>query len=123
MPRMLAATVIALLVAAPVIADDPPWVGKQVMPKAHGATFGERSPDGKLASVKMRDVLYAVLREEDGWIRLRVPGQEAWALRSEWVLLEDAPAHFTAAIRADPADVSAWRMRGLAWNARGEHDN
>lgn len=122
MTRPLAAT-LALVFAAPLWADEKPWVGQKVMPRAQEVTFSDRAPDEKQASLERKFIFYTVLREQGDRLLLSHGGQEGWALKAEWVLLEDAPAHYSKLIRADATGTWAWRHRGVAWAERGEPEN
>lgn len=112
----------ALVLAAPLAAADKDWVGKMVM---------ARKPEPKLGNwegnrQKFFEATYTtftVKQEQDGWIRLVSGIQDGWAVKTDWVLLQDAPAHYTARLRADPQDSWALSSRGSAWNDLGEYDS
>jgi Tfp pilus assembly protein PilF len=105
-----------------VAGDDESWVGQKVMKRRPDVKFADYNPDGTVREVNMSDAVVKVLREKDGWLRVRSPGTEAWVLKTEMVLMRDAPAHYTEYLRGKPDSAWAWGMRGSAWRDRGEFD-
>jgi hypothetical protein len=49
-------------------------------------------------------------------------GKEGWADKMDFVLLRDAPAHYTEMIRKNERNYWAWNQRGSAWHEKGELD-
>src|SRR5262249_38533583 len=99
------------------------WAGETVMPKKPNVKFGARVDD-KEQYYRLVGTVFPVLRENGDWIRLRsVNGKEAWAEKSDFVLVRDATTFYTELIRTDAKNSWAWHQRGIAWNYQGEYDN
>ena len=113
---------LALAVAAYAGADDS-WVGQKVMQTKPDVKFGENNDDGQ-KYFPLKGVVFTVLKEREGWLRIRGDDtKEGWAQKEEFVLLADAPAVYTDMIRVDEKNTWAWDMRGLAWRQKGEVEN
>ena len=125
-PRSLSVAIGALLVLLssftnPATADDKSWDGKRIVVKKAGLKLSYTEPDGKrVESATLTESFYTVVKEKDGWLFLRHQGQEGWLLKSEAVLVEDAPAYFSERIQANPKDAWAWNNRGIAY--KENHD-
>lgn len=98
------------------------WVDKTVMP---------RKPNLKLIvfvgnqqkQIESEYLGFTVTKEQNGFLYLKHGTIEGWGAKGDWVLLEDAPAHYAARIKADKNDAWAWSARGSAWDELGEYDN
>ncbi len=112
---------VSMLVAGPAFADD--WTGKTVITKRNGIRIGHSEGDGRqvfTAELKLFD--FQVRKDRDGYLLIAFAGQEDWAPKSEFVLLDDAPAFFTEQIQANPADPVNWHRRGVAWRLKNNVD-
>jgi hypothetical protein len=63
------AIVILLLLGTPLWAEDS-WVGEKVMQKKPKVTFGDRVGDNQ-TYFDLKGSVFPVLKEQDGWLRLR----------------------------------------------------
>jgi tetratricopeptide (TPR) repeat protein len=116
------AVVILLLLGTPLWAEDS-WVGEKVMQKKTKVTFGDREGD-KQIDFALEWRVFPVLEERAGRLRLRGNnGREGWADKADFVLLRDAPAHYTDMIRKDESNSWAWIQRGVAWREKVKLDN
>jgi tetratricopeptide (TPR) repeat protein len=108
--------------ARPGQADDS-WVGRRVILIRDGVRIGSTGEDGQPVYVaELTDMVYRVLREEDGWLRVRQRGAEGWFAKSNAVLLGDALPYFTERLRGNGRDAVAYAHRGRAWQEQGEFD-
>jgi tetratricopeptide (TPR) repeat protein len=113
---------VTLLPITTVRADES-WVGEKVMHKKSKVQFGDWV-GGKQVYFKLDGVVFPVLAEREGWLRIRGEDRrEGWADKADFVLLRDAPAFYTDLIRRDEKDGWAWAQRGVAWKQKGELDN
>jgi len=103
-------------------AAEKDWAGKQVMPKRPELKLGQWQGNRQTFS-DLRGMDYTVKEEKDGWLLLRSGDHEGWGLKTEWVLLQDAPVHYTARLRRNKDDIWALSARGSAWDLLGEYDN
>jgi tetratricopeptide (TPR) repeat protein len=110
---------VALLPNSAVHADET-WVGKQVMQKKMHVDFGDRV-DGKQVYFELKSVILPVLKEQDGWLRVRdFDDREGWVDKNDFVLLPEAPAYFTQVVRMNPGNTWGWLQRGVAWRGVGK---
>ena len=89
-------------------AADKDWAGKVVMPKRPELKFGQWQGNRQTFS-DLRGMDYTVKEEKDGWLLLRLGEHEGWGLKTEWVLLQDAPVHYTARLRQNKDEV--WSLQ------------
>lgn len=123
MPRLLMIIVAVTVACSPAAAEDKSWVGEKVMVAKPEVQLVVRNGDTQ-TSFRLKGVIFPVLKERDGWLRLRDrDGKEGWGEKVDFVLLQDAPAHYTDLIRQNESWVWAWGSRGLAWKEKGELDN
>jgi tetratricopeptide (TPR) repeat protein len=106
-------------------ADNDSWVGRQIMLKQPGVQIGHsgliRGFLGRQVVVaELTDLVYPVLREQDGWLAVRHRGREDWFPKEKAILLDDALSYFSDRIRANDKDAFALAHRGRAWKERGE---
>lgn len=121
--RLMIVAVTAAVTCSNAVAEDKSWVGEKVMVAKPGVQLVVRNGDSQ-TSFRLKGVLFPVLKEQDGWLRLRDrDGKEGWGEKTDFVLLQDAPAHYTDIIRQNENDIWAWGNRGLAWEQKGELDN
>ena len=112
------------LIAHSATADDKSWDGKRIVVKKAGLKISYTQPDGRrVESATLTESFYNVVKEQGGWLFLRHQGQEGWLLKTEAVLVEDAPAYFTERIQANPADTWAWNNRGIAYKENHDFEN
>lgn len=98
------------------------WLGQKALARSAAASLADTGKDGKPVSRPVRHIVYAVVAEDGDRIRVNYPGQEGWAAKADWVRLSDALDHFTARLKADPADAFAWSRRGVANRYAGKPD-
>ena len=103
--------------------EDASWVGKRIILLKDGVRIGHTADNGKPVHVgNLTDMVYRVLAEEDGWLRVRQAGAEGWFAKDSAVLLQDAIPHFTDRLRVNSRDALAYAHRGRAWQEKGELD-
>lgn len=125
--RVLSAlAVLWLLLTSPLApADDSGlWAGQRVMTRKPGvrlSTIDENKQ--RVYHGRVKDIILGVLKDENGWLKVRQGGMEAWFPKEEAVLLDDAIPYFTTRIRADANDDYAYAHRGSAWAEKGKLDN
>ncbi len=103
--------------------EGPSWVGKRIILRRDGVRIGHTADNGKPVYVgDLTDMVYRVLGEADGWLRVRQAGAEGWFAKDSAVLLEDAILYFTDRIRGNGRDALAYAHRGRAWQEKGELD-
>lgn len=107
-----------------VVAQEKSWVGQKVFVKKAGVPIGHTDKEGKHVHVgKLRGgITYQVLAEKDGWLKVRHEGAEGWFDKADAVLADEAVDYFTAEIRANPQETTAYLSRAAAWRAKGELD-
>jgi tetratricopeptide (TPR) repeat protein len=99
------------------------WVGKKVMTKKSGIKIGYTDKNGKERYVAtLTDMIYKVEREKGDFIEVRHRGVAGWFDKTDAVLVENAISYFTARIRRNEKDASAYAHRGSAWEEKGEYD-
>ncbi len=103
--------------------DNDSWVGQRIMPKRAGTWIGHTNGRFFVRQVyvaELTDVVYTVLKEQNGWLLVRHRGVEDWFPREQAVLVEDAISYFAQRIREDDQDAFALAHRGRAWREEGE---
>jgi tetratricopeptide (TPR) repeat protein len=104
--------------------DKGSWAGEKVMPRRAATGIGQTYTGlifrRQVYVAELTDMVYTVLREQDGWIYVRHRGAEGWLAKEQAVLLDDAADYFTQAIRANSQDAFALAHRGRAWKEEGE---
>jgi tetratricopeptide (TPR) repeat protein len=128
-PRLIARLGGALLTWAllvPVVRSDPEdssWVGKWIILRWDGVRIGHTDDKGQPVYVgRLTDMVYRVLGEKDGWLRVRQRGAEGWFAKSSGVLLEDAIPYFSDRLAGNGRDALAYAHRGRAWQEKGSLD-
>ncbi|MFM8273306.1 MAG: hypothetical protein ACKODX_13405, partial [Gemmata sp.] len=96
------------------------WLGQKALARKPGATLTDTGADGKPVTRPVRHLVYTVVAEDGGRVRVNYPGQEGWVQKSEWVRLPDAFEHFSARVESDPKDAFAWSRRGVAHRYLGK---
>jgi tetratricopeptide (TPR) repeat protein len=91
------------------------------MPIRAGIRIGH-SEDGarRVYGPELTDLVYSVIKEQDGWLKVRHRGREDWLDKDEAVLLDDAISYFSQRIRANGRDAFAFAHRGRAWQEEGD---
>jgi tetratricopeptide (TPR) repeat protein len=103
--------------------EDPSWVGKRIILRRDGVRIGHTDDKGQPVYVAdLTDMVYRVLGEADGWLRVRQRGAEGWFAKDSAVLLEDAIPYFTDRLRGNGRDALAYAHRGRAWQEKGALD-
>jgi tetratricopeptide (TPR) repeat protein len=131
--RAFTAVILAGILLPPAAArgdDNDSWVGERIMTRMPGVTIGHSgwvsgllfSRQVYVADAELTDMVYTVLREQDGWLAVRQRGVEGWLPKEQAVLLQDAVAYFTQRLRANGEDAFALGHRGSAWREQGESE-
>src|SRR5262245_24434272 len=115
-PLLLHSLAAAALCAWCAAARADSWAGKRIMLKRPGARIGhtDKATGRQVYDATLTDMMYEVLREQAGWLRVRHRGVEGWLDKDAAVLLENAIDHFTNHIRRSPEDAYAYAHRGAA---------
>jgi tetratricopeptide (TPR) repeat protein len=116
--------VLAMLVL-PVLANaqlGDSWVGKKVMMTRPGIQLKGATDKGEPLVEAAATMVYTVLDEVDGWIKVRQEASEGWFLKGDGVLLQHAVALFTEQIKANPNDARAHACRAAAHDEMGQFD-
>ena len=97
------------------------WAGRKIMVRKAGTWIGHTDAFGRQVYVaELTDMVYTVLKEQDGWLLVRHRTIEGWLEKERAVRLDDAVSYFTQRIRADDRDAEALACRGRAWREAGE---
>ena len=123
--RRSLALIMLVLFPTAALADNDSWVGRQIMLKEPGVQIGH---SGLIRSflrrqvyvAELTDLVYTVLREQDGWLAVRHRGTEDWFPKEKAILLDDALSYFSDKVRANDKDAFALACRGRAWKEKGE---
>jgi tetratricopeptide (TPR) repeat protein len=117
------AALVVALVAGPVAAgeEDQSWMGRRVILTRDGVRIGHTGPGGQQVQVaELTDMVYRVLGDRDGWLRVRQRGADGWFAKDDAVLLDEAIPFFTARLRGNSRDAQAYAHRGRAWQEKGD---
>ena len=110
---------IVLACAVPSFAQDKSWTGETVLPIKQCQDIKlSVLADGKEADYFLYTVMPMKVRDERGG-RLRIHDSlhEGWTDKRDFVLTREAVEYFGRLISANPRDVWARCMRGMAWAA------
>jgi tetratricopeptide (TPR) repeat protein len=111
----------SLLLPARVAADDESWTGQRIMVRQAGIRLVHSDESlRQIYGPTLTDVVYRVLKDQDGWLIVRHRGEEDWLYKEHAILVEDALSYFAERIRADDRDAFAFAHRGRAWLEDGE---
>jgi serine/threonine-protein kinase len=112
------------LAAAPVPkgADAHAWAGKVVFRKTSAARLFVRDAAGNETLGSPTRLTYKVVRDEGDRVQVTHNFAPAWFLKADVVRVQDAVAHFSAQIRADPSDSLAYAYRGWAYREQDRFD-
>jgi tetratricopeptide (TPR) repeat protein len=101
--------------------DDASWVGRKIILRRDGVRIGYTNDSGQQIYVAdLTDMVYRVLGDEDGWLRVRQRGDAGWFARDDAILLEQAIPYFTGRLRGNSRDALAYAHRGRAWQEKGD---
>src|SRR5690242_15181781 len=74
--------------------DNGSWAGEKIMPRRAGTMIGNTSIGllfrRHVYVAELTDIVYTVLREQDGSLYVRHRGAEGWLAKEQAVLLDDA---------------------------------
>src|SRR6516165_460283 len=97
-------------------ADEESWVGKRIVLKWAGVKIGHTGDDGKPVYVaELTDMAYSVLKQDNGWLRVRHGSAEGWFPKEHAVLAKDAVSYFNERLQMNPREALAYASRGRAW--------
>src|ERR1043165_7071369 len=105
---------VLLLVVTPTSAQPGAWVGKSIITKRQGIKINRIDEKGGEvdAGDLDDDIEYRVLADKGKKIKVVTgKGTEGWFDKKDAVLLEDAAAHFTDAIKRNPNDPGGYQKR------------
>jgi tetratricopeptide (TPR) repeat protein len=104
-------------------ADEESWVGKRIILKWAGVKIGHTGDDGKPVYVaELTDMAYSVLKQDNGWLRVRHGGAEGWFPKEHAILTKDAVSYFNERLQMNPREALAYALRGRAWREQGDLD-
>jgi tetratricopeptide (TPR) repeat protein len=117
------AALVAFVLPGMVHAEDS-WVGKVIILKHPGVKFGQTDPKSGQEMIfgTLDRMMYKVLAENQGFLRVQQNDKEGWFPKSEAVLIENAVPFFTDLIKANPKDIRAYAHRAAALAWKGELD-
>jgi tetratricopeptide (TPR) repeat protein len=122
--RILAGALVLLGVGRPVLAEEPSWEGKTILLARAGVTL--QAPQGEkiapLTAGVAKDLMFQVLKDKDGRLRISSRRQQGWISKSDAVLFDQAVAYFTKQVEGNPKDSHALTARGLALVSKNEPD-
>jgi tetratricopeptide (TPR) repeat protein len=106
----------------PLIAAEPSWEGKTVILTRAGVKL--EAPEMEKIAPKTagaaKDLMFQVLKEEGGRLRIGSRRQKGWIAKGDAVLLGQAVAYFTKQTDANPKDHHAFTARGVALASKNE---
>ena len=109
--RCLFGALVAFSMVPPALADGE-WTGKTIIFKRPGIKMGWADPaSNTVYLVDLTALDSIVIKDEAGWLKIRVKGIEGWFQKTEAVLLEEAVDYFSKRIDADPQDPYAFAFR------------
>jgi tetratricopeptide (TPR) repeat protein len=119
---------LAFLWPATVHADEDSWVGRKVMTKEAGIWIGHTGSllrgfvQRQVYDAELTDLIYTVLKEQDGWLSVRHRGTQGWFPKEKAVLVKDALSYFDEKVHANDRDAFALARRGQAWKEQGKYE-
>jgi tetratricopeptide (TPR) repeat protein len=124
MMRSIVLTGLAVLVVAPLLAQEGSWVGKKIMPTKAGIKMASAADKSKSEGVgELRFTDHTVLADQGGRLKVIQQGVEGWFDKNDAVLLADAVPYFSKKVEADPKDGDALHARGVAHILKGEYES
>jgi tetratricopeptide (TPR) repeat protein len=127
LPFVLAPALLALPDRPIELKTEKSWIGKTVYPTKSGI-YLDMAAEPNANAVKgsgplLNMISYRVYAERPQFVQVKTrEGQTGWLRKADLVPLEDAVAHFTKQIEANPRDINGYNRRGAAWRAKGELD-
>jgi tetratricopeptide (TPR) repeat protein len=124
-PPYCAALVAWALVLTPVGAreDGQSWVGRRIILTADNVRIGHSGDNGQAVyDADLTDMVYRVLGEKDGWLRVRQRSAAGWFPKESAILLDEAIPYFTGRLRGNAQDALAYAHRGRAYQEKGDFD-
>src|SRR5262245_6484013 len=122
--RILSLILALSFTAHPVPAAEPSFEGKTILLTRPNVKL--QSPDGERIAPKTsgiaKDVMFQVLKEKDGQLRIGSRRQEGWIAKGDAVLFDDALAFFRKKLADNPKDSHALTARGVAYASKNEAD-
>src|SRR5438270_6789041 len=104
--RIMLVSFIVLCPSQMVLAADPSWQGKTILLTRPGVKL--QAPEGQKIAPKTagvaRDLMFGVLKDEDGRLQISSRRQQGWIARGDAVPFDQAVAFFTKKLTADPKD-------------------
>ena len=100
---------------------DPAWIGKLVVQKY--ADF-KLQAGNQLVDLKGRFYFYRVEQTNGPSVQLKAEkgGPSGRATADQVILIEQGANFFSNQIHANPSNGFSYAMRGILWDAKGEHD-
>jgi len=122
--RIMAVALGLMCVPSPGTAAEPSWEGKAVILTRAGVKMQAREGE-KIApktSGVAKDLVFQVLKDEDGRLRIDSRRQQGWIQKSDAVLYDQAVDYFTKKLADDPKNSHALTARGLALLSKKQSD-
>jgi tetratricopeptide (TPR) repeat protein len=112
-----------IVLAAPLREPENSWAGKIVMVKKTGVRITYADEKGGQRLVVPAQMDFRVLADQQGRIQVRSQlGLEGWFDKTDLVLLEDAAAWYSEALRHNPKDAATYHLRARARHLQGALD-
>jgi tetratricopeptide (TPR) repeat protein len=122
--RIMLVAFVLLCSCQTVIAADPSWEGKTVLLTRPGVKL--QAPEGEKIAPKTagvaKDLMFGVIKDADGRLRISSRRQQGWISRSDAVPFDHAVVFFTGKLTHDPKDSHAFTARGLVLMSRNQPD-
>lgn len=122
--RIFTVAIVWIGMGLPARAAEPSWQGKAVILTRPGVRLQTRRADKiapRTAGVA-KDLLFQVLADDGGGLRIRSRRQEGWIAKSDAILFDQALDFFTKKISRDPKDSHAFTARGLVFLSKNQTD-
>jgi tetratricopeptide (TPR) repeat protein len=101
--------------------EDTSWTGQRIILRTDGVRIGHADGQGQPVYIAdLTDMVYRVLGERDGWLRVRQRTAEGWFPKDSAMLLEDAIPYFTNRLHMNSRDAVAYAHRARALQEKGD---
>ena len=94
----------------------PSWKGQSVVNKTTRAVFADSPSDNATGTHCFQGVIPTKVKEEkDGWLCVFNGSRDGWVRKEQFILSQNAVAHFTRRIKSDSSKEFALLMRGMVY--------
>src|SRR5437016_2493942 len=122
--RIASAAFLLAYTCLPAIAEEPSWERKTILLTRPGVKL--ELPEAEKIAPKTagvaRDLMFQVLSDRSGRLRISSRRQQGSIARSDAVPFDQAVDYFTKKLTADPKDSHALTARGLALASQNQAD-